>query len=84
MDGDHADTQLPGGAYRARHGIRNLVQLQIEEDSLAAGDKFAHHVRAARDEQLHPDLDRLDLRLQPLNERQGLGRGIEVERDDDG
>ena len=55
MDGQEIDAALRHAGDRARDGLRDVVELQVEEDPLARRKQLAHEVHSAGGEELQAD-----------------------------
>ena len=76
-----SDAPRRGGAARgALDGVRDVVELQVEEDRPAERRGGAHRRRPLRGEQLQADLEHADRRRDRARERLGLRPRGEVER----
>ena len=80
---DHPDAEPRRRRASLRDRVRNVVELEIEEDAKAALDHPAHRLRPGDDEHLLADLQRAMRRIEAIGERQRVHRVREVERDDD-
>ncbi len=52
MDGEQRDAEGGRGAHGARHGVRDVVEFEIEEYTLAASDEVADNRWASGGEKL--------------------------------
>ena len=66
-----------------RHGVGDVVELEVEEDAVAALGERPHHRRAFRREQPAADLESADRSAQRVGESQRLVARLDVERDQD-
>jgi hypothetical protein len=55
MNGEKRNSQRGCAAHRSGNGIRDVVELEIEEDLFAAGDQIADERRANGGEELLAD-----------------------------
>src|SRR5690606_20020973 len=84
VDGEHVHAEGSGGFDGARHGRRDVMVLQIEEDALSAALERAHDVGPCGGEELGADLVPVHGRPQALHEvERGPGIG-QIEGDDNG
>jgi hypothetical protein len=79
---DEGDAELPGGAHRARHRVRDVVELEVEEDLLPARDHLAHEVGTSGGEDLAAHLEHTDVAGQPVHHGTRRRRVRHVESDD--
>lgn len=85
VDGQELHTQVAAASNRAAHRVRDVVELEVEED-VDLGHPLAerpHDRRPLGDEQLESHLEHPDLVRQTLGERQRRGGIGNIERDDD-
>src|SRR5439155_26902210 len=68
MYGDVVDAERCGAAGGALDGLRDIVQLQIEEDRLAESANRFDRGSSMRDEQLEANLEQADVTQQPGSE----------------
>jgi hypothetical protein len=71
-----------GGAHGVRHGVRDVVQLQVEKDAAVAGDQRPHKRRPFGDEELQTHLHDPARVGDPLQQCPGAVRVGYVERED--
>ena len=83
MHVDHPDAEPRRRRAGLRHGIRDVVKLEIEEHAKAAADELAHQAGFGDGEQLLADLDRAQRRVEPGGKAEGAQHVGKVERDDD-
>src|SRR5688500_16155084 len=81
MNVDHPHPERGGGGHRAGHRVRNVVELEIEEDPVPPGGQGADGHRSRGGEELTADLETADAAAQRIGETQRLGAGRNVERD---
>ena len=79
----HPDAEPRRRRARLRDGVRNVVELEIEEHVEAALDHPAHRLGSGDDEQLLADLQPAVVRIEAFGEPERAHRIGEVERDDD-
>lgn len=60
------------------------MKFEIEEDLFACRHQLSNDLRSSLCEQLKADLVVTGFGAEPIDQCQGLGRGFEVKRDDDG
>src|SRR5262249_54452389 len=72
--------RLAGGAL---HGVRDVVELEIEEDLASALAHGLHGGRPGRGEELRADLEAARRAVEGVHERDGAVEGIDVEGDDE-
>jgi hypothetical protein len=82
VHGHQRHAELGGAAHRARHRIRDVVVLQVEEDLLPARDDLAHEVGSGGGEELVADLEHADLARQAVDHGPGAPGVGKVQRDD--
>ena len=59
------------------------MELQVEEDPIAALGQLAHHRRPGGGEQLLADLEAADRAAQRVGQRERLGGRLDIERHED-
>ena len=64
-------------------GVRDVVELEIEEDAKSALDHPANRFRTGDDEQLLADLEPAGRGIEAVGQRERVHRVREIERDDD-
>jgi len=64
----HERLHAPRGAHRACHRVRNVVELEIEEDGQAALGQRRDAVGAVRGDELETELDAANLALELVGE----------------
>src|SRR2546426_483342 len=79
MYGDVVDGERCGAAGGALDGLRDIVQLQIEEDRLAESANRFDRGAPMRDEQLEAHLEQADVTQQPGSEPLRRARIADVE-----
>ena len=84
MHGQKAHAGLRHLRDGARHGLRNVVHLQIEKDLLAFAEQLADDLHAGGGVQFQADLVEVDARADSGDQGAGGRGGFHVERDDDG
>ena len=82
VDGGQVDTERGNPFHRARHGARNVVELEIKEDPLPARGDHPHHGGTVDAEKLQADLVEPDRVAEAVNNSLGLGGGGDIEGDD--
>ena len=83
VDVDHPDAEPRGRGDRAGDGVRDVVELQVEEHAIAAADQLFDERRAVAGEQPAADLEAADRAAQRVGERARLVGGVDVERDEE-
>ena len=73
---------MHGRTHRAGHGVRDIVELEVEEQPLAGGDR-THAVRPLGREELLAQLDPADQPRDRTRKRRGAGEIRRVERHED-
>src|ERR1035441_1079478 len=81
VDGDHAHAQRGGGAHGGGHGVGNVVELEVEEDGVAAPDERLENGGTGGDKKLQPHLEPLAVALELGDEAGGGGPGGDGEGD---
>src|SRR6185437_11867725 len=79
---EHPYTEARRRGAGAGDGVRNVVELEVEEEAEAASDELAHDLRARSNDELLADLDRAAARVEPRGERERGLRVGKVQRDD--
>src|SRR6185437_2418891 len=62
---EHPYTEARRRGAGAGDGVRNIVELEVEEEAEAASDELAHDLRARSNDELLADLDRAAARVEP-------------------
>ena len=83
VDVEHPDAEPRRRGTGLRCGVRDVVELEVEEHAEAAADELAHESRVGGREELLADLQRALLRVQARREPERGDRVGEVEGDDD-
>ena len=79
---DERDAEARGARDRAGHGVRDVVELEVEEDLLAACHDLADELGAGGGEDLAAHLEEAHVAGQPLHEGAGGVRLRHVEGHD--
>ena len=79
---DHIHIEGGEHGHRFFHGVGNVVQLEIEEDLVAARLDLAHDGRAFGVEELHADLHKGLFAGEAVEKREGLFLAVKIQRDD--
>src|SRR2546422_1048358 len=66
----------------ARHGVRDVVELEIQEHVHPVAVDHAHDLGTRVEEELLPDLEDADVLGEELHQALGLGEGLDVEGED--
>src|ERR1700674_750390 len=83
MDIDHPYAHSRRRGASLRHGVRNVVKLEVEKNQKSATNQLAHQARLGRGEELLTNFYRAFSRIEPRRQterRQHVGK---VERNDD-
>ena len=83
MHGDDRRAQRRRRSDGVLGGVRDVVNLQVQEDALAAVDDLAYDRRTIADESLQPDLEDAGDAVQLVDDGKDLVARREVERDDE-
>ena len=83
VDVDHPDAEPRGRGDRAGDGVRDVVELQVEEDAIAARDELLDDARAVAVNSRLPILKPPTAPRSASARRAGFGRRIDVERDEE-
>ena len=75
----HAESRRRGDG--TGYGVRNVVELQIEKDAVAARDQLFDDRWAVAGEQAAADLESADRAAKPIGEAPRVIRRVDVERD---
>jgi len=78
----HPDAEPRRGRDRACHGIRNVVEFQVEEDFAAGADEVAYGARSFGDEELLADLEGGGALADGADDALGVRDGRHVQGDD--
>lgn len=73
----------PRGSDRSRDGVRDLEELEVEEDLLALGDEALDERRARSGEEFEADLVEAACVAQPVDDVLGGRTAVAVQGDDD-
>ena len=68
VNGQHVRAQACGGSNSARHGVGNVVELQVEEDRVAAREDRLEYCRSRGHKEFQPHLEPRAGAFQPANE----------------
>ena len=79
---DHIHIEGGEHGHRFFHGVGDVVQLEIEEDLVAARLDLAHDGRAFGVEELHADLHEGLFAGEAVEKREGLFLAVKIQRDD--
>ena len=82
VDVEHPDAEPRRGRACLRDSIRDVVELEIEEDAESPLDHPANGLRAGDDEHLLADFERAGAWIEAIRERERVHRIGEIERDD--
>ncbi len=83
MHGRERDAAPAQRRHRARHGLGDVEELQVDEHPLVAPGEFVQHAEVvAAGQQLHADLVEVDRIAKPVDPRQRFGTGRRVQRED--
>jgi hypothetical protein len=82
MDCEKRCAQARDALYALRHGVANVVQLEIEKDPLAGLHERFSKRQATRECQLIADLVEGDRIAKPIDHGLGVGRRGHIERED--
>ena len=83
MQSEHLDRQSGRRLDGPGHRVRNVMQLEIEEDIEAHASHLAHAVRSAGGEHLQTDLRPIDTAAEPGEHGHEIARGRSVEDQDE-
>ena len=81
MDVDHPRAGVHRGVYGLRHGVGNVVKLEVEEDAGARSAKRAHELRALAREEAAADLESPRHALERRRQVERTLTGLDIERD---
>lgn len=74
MESDHARAMCCGGAHCPGHRVGDIVQLEIEEDGMAAVDELFDYGWASGGEELQADFEPVAMVLEAVDEIKGSRR----------
>ena len=80
---DHPDAEPRRGGHRAGHGIRDVVELQIEKHAVAARHKVVDERRAVAGEEPAADLEPAGDAAKTIGQRERICSGVDVECDEE-
>ena len=83
MHCEEGRTGVCQGAHRARHGIGNVVQFQVEEDAQITRGELLNDAWAGGQVKLKPDLDPAALPFEAIQQGKRVARGGQIERQGD-
>ncbi len=73
MDGQHRDSQLSSLPDRVLNGIGDVVELEVEEDTMPGSDDFPDQLRPIGCECLEADLESSCNAAEVVGQRMDLG-----------
>jgi hypothetical protein len=83
VEGEHADAEGGGGTHRRGYGVGNVVELEVEKDGVAAGQKWFKDGGTCGDEKLQTYFEPEALALELVDQGFSSGGIGDIERYDE-
>lgn len=83
MEGEHAGTEAGDRTDGSSDGVGDVVELEIEKDGVAAGDKRFEDSRPGGCEELEADFEPATGTFEAVDESESIGSGGRIECNDE-